>query len=86
MKKDEAKKVSLPLPGDCGYHPLGRKIIGGKATELDEFAWMAILQYKDGNGSLKQACSASLINREFLVTAAHCVDPATVEHWGYERL
>lgn len=85
VRKGDIKMAPLPLPGECGFHPLSRKIFGGKETELDEFAWMGILQYRRGN-SLKQACTASLINREFLVTAAHCVDPGAVTAMGYTKL
>lgn len=84
-KIEKTEEASLPLPGECGYHPFSRKIFGGKETELDEFTWMGLMQYKTGN-TIKQACSASLINRKFLVTAAHCADPAAVKDMGYSKL
>lgn len=84
-KKDETVEATLPLPGECGYHPFSRKIFGGTETELDEFTWMGLLQYRKGN-TVKQACSASLINRQYLVTAAHCADPAAVKDMGYSKL
>lgn len=85
LNKSGTKTSSLPLPGECGYQPLSRKIFGGKETDLDEFAWMGLLQYRTGN-LLKQACSASLINQAFLVTAAHCADPVAVAAMGYTDL
>lgn len=69
----------------CGFDPFFKKIVGGMEAELDEFPWMAILQYRAGQ-TVKQACSASLITKHFLVTAAHCVDPEAVEAMGYSKL
>lgn len=37
----------LPEPGVCG-DPLTNRIYGGSETKLDEFPWMALLQYKTG--------------------------------------
>lgn len=34
----------LPQPGVCG-RGLDNRIIGGTATGLDEFPWLALLQY-----------------------------------------
>lgn len=84
-RKNKVKNDVFPLPGECGIHPDGIKIYGGQEAELDEFPWMGILQYKKG-AVLKQACGASLINREFLITAAHCVDPVAIKAKGYEKL
>lgn len=85
-KQNQPQYVSvLPLPGECGYHPDSKKIFGGTEAELDEFSWMGILQYRR-NAELKQACSGSLINREYLITAAHCVDPSAVKDMGYDKL
>lgn len=33
------------LPNDCG-RDLSQRILGGERTELDEFAWMALLEYQ----------------------------------------
>lgn len=35
----------LPAPGICGINPIDERIIGGVPTEVDEFPWMALLQY-----------------------------------------
>lgn len=34
------------LPATCGVEPTTRKIIGGADVALDEFPWMAILEYE----------------------------------------
>lgn len=39
----------LPGIGECGIDSLGQKIYGGKAAGINEFPWMALLEYKSGN-------------------------------------
>lgn len=34
------------LPKECGIEPTTRKIFGGVGVELDEFPWMAVLEYE----------------------------------------
>lgn len=36
----------IPTGHDCGVESTTRKIIGGSGVELDEFPWMAILEYE----------------------------------------
>lgn len=36
----------IPTGHDCGVESTTRKIIGGAGVELDEFPWMAILEYE----------------------------------------
>lgn len=36
----------IPSHVDCGIESTTRKIIGGAGVELDEFPWMAILEYE----------------------------------------
>lgn len=38
----------LPPSGKCGIQSLGDRIYDGNATKLDEFPWMALLEYKAG--------------------------------------
>lgn len=39
----------LPALGECGIDSLGQKIYGGTAAGINEFPWMALLEYKSGN-------------------------------------
>ncbi|XP_077997970.1 uncharacterized protein LOC144451072 isoform X2 [Glandiceps talaboti] len=56
--------------GDCGI-PLARgKIHGGRITQLGEWPWMAML-YSAESG--KQFCGGTVLNRQWVLTAAHCI-------------
>lgn len=59
------------LPSDCG-RDLSQKIVGGERTELDEFPWMTLLEYQKPNGRTT-ACGGVLINKRYVLTAAHCI-------------
>lgn len=59
------------LPTDCGKD-LSQRIYGGEITGLDEFPWMALLEYVTLNG-IRTACGGVLISRRYVLTAAHCV-------------
>lgn len=39
------QKNILPESHECGYQLEQNRIIGGSFTELDEFSWMALLNY-----------------------------------------
>lgn len=43
----------LPGLGECGIDSLNQKIYGGTAAGINEFPWMALLEYKSGSGSCK---------------------------------
>lgn len=68
--------ISLPEPdsGECGQDSLENKIVGGSETSLGEYPWIALFKYIKGN-KIQYACSGSLVNEQYVVTAAHCVDP-----------
>lgn len=66
-------KYTLPKPPNCGAD-MSNRIFGGQKTALDEFPWIALINYRHPNGSTSFHCGASLINSRYLVTAAHCVE------------
>jgi len=37
---------SLPEEGYCGNVPTSKKLYGGQYTDIDEFPWMAVLEYQ----------------------------------------
>ncbi|XP_011874753.1 PREDICTED: uncharacterized protein LOC105565840 [Vollenhovia emeryi] len=59
------------LPSDCG-RDLSQKLLGGERTEPSEFPWMALLEYQKPNGRTT-ACGGVLINKRYVLTAAHCI-------------
>lgn len=51
----------------CGLNVAGTRIIGGKKAAVNQWPWMAGLIVDN------KLCGGSLINEQFIVTAAHCV-------------
>ena len=47
-------------------------IVGGSITKLGDFPYMALLGY-DVFGQIYYTCGGSLINKWYVLTAAHCV-------------
>ncbi|XP_067616863.1 serine protease easter isoform X4 [Eurosta solidaginis] len=63
----------LPQPGQCG-NVLSNRIYGGNATKIDEYPWMALIEYTKPNGAKGHHCGGSLINSRYVITASHCVN------------
>ncbi|XP_044532995.1 serine protease 42-like [Gracilinanus agilis] len=57
----------------CGQHHPFRKIIGGDIATAKKWPWQVSLQVNQGH-----MCGGSLINKEWVITAAHCVT------WNYD--
>ncbi|KAJ8960286.1 hypothetical protein NQ318_004011 [Aromia moschata] len=60
------------LPPDCGLIETESRIRNGENAELLEFPWMAILSYNTSKG-VKFNCGGSIINENYILTAAHCI-------------
>ncbi|CAO1429480.1 unnamed protein product [Diamesa hyperborea] len=56
----------------CNLTLSSNRVANGEAADLNEFPWMALLQYRVEN-ALKFHCGGSLINERFVLTAAHCL-------------
>ncbi|XP_055697815.1 CLIP domain-containing serine protease B10-like [Phlebotomus papatasi] len=57
----------------CGFQGHTTRIVGGSVTELNEFPWMALLDYEHENGTWISKSGGFLINARYVITAAHCV-------------
>lgn len=61
-----------PKKNECGTS-IGIRIYGGENADIDEFPWLALLQYENRKLERKYSCGGSLINQRYVITAAHCV-------------
>ncbi|XP_026316168.1 phenoloxidase-activating enzyme-like [Hyposmocoma kahamanoa] len=62
-----------PKSGCCGKQiKLGDRIVGGEQTNVDDYPWMALIEYLD-NGRIKLLCGGALISERYVLTAGHCV-------------
>ena len=68
--EDAASKVST-----CGQSNFRNpdRIVGGMEAKKNEFPWQAWLIMAQ-EGAAYGACGGSLINNQWILTAAHCVD------------
>ncbi|RZB70351.1 Trypsin domain containing protein [Asbolus verrucosus] len=78
-KGDESRL--LPKLEDCGKQSPSPKIAGGAVAELDDFAWLALLYYKN-KVRIQHGCHGSLISNKYVVTAAHCLDSYQTRNIG----
>lgn len=69
MRSDINECVSQISVSVCGRPPLNPRIVGGKNAPEGSWPWMVSLHY-DGN----HFCGGSLINNDWVLTAAHCVN------------
>lgn len=68
---------------DDGEHveQIARPIVGGAVDEGDPAVVMLVSYAPDH--SVFETCTASVVAKDVLLTAAHCIDPATHPSYGY---
>ena len=59
--------------GECGSNYDGHNVLGGERTKLGELPFVVLLGYLI-NGRIYYTCGGSLINRHYVLTAAHCIE------------
>lgn len=52
----------------CGIINTKNRIVGGEETQVNQYPWMVVLLY-----SGRFYCGGTLINNQYVLTAAHCV-------------
>lgn len=62
------------LIGDCGKGGPGTRIVGGKEAGKGDWPWQALLQSKRHGF---QFCGGTLVHRQWVLTASHCVEGKT---------
>lgn len=51
---------------ECGHHDKIIRVFGGEDAAINEYSWVAYVKYG------RTLCGGSLINRRYVLTAAHC--------------
>lgn len=64
-----AGNVQRPLP--AFNRGIGGRIVGGTEAQLGEFPWQVSWQ-RQGFGSYSHSCGGSILNENWILTAAHC--------------
>uniref|UniRef100_A0A182J8R7 Uncharacterized protein n=1 Tax=Anopheles atroparvus TaxID=41427 RepID=A0A182J8R7_ANOAO len=64
-------RIGSVNPDSCGIQ-MDDRIVGGTRAAIDQYPWMALLQYARQEKK-RLACGGALLNRRFVLTAAHCV-------------
>eukprot|EP00794_Sanderia_malayensis_P016910 gene16910-18616_t len=59
-------------PRKCGTTKYSTRIVGGVYAKKGAFPWQAAIMWRAGISKDQQFCGGSLIDREWVLTAAHC--------------
>lgn len=71
---DVTNHPNLPLLDHNLCGPVSQeKIFGGNKTRIFDFPWMVLLAYNTGKQIPEFKCGGSLINKRYVLTAAHCI-------------
>ncbi|XP_055617608.1 serine protease grass-like [Toxorhynchites rutilus septentrionalis] len=80
----EPEMTTNLLPKDCGQS-VAERIANGNLTRVFDYPWMALLRYAQ-NGEILDGCGGSLINKRYVLTAAHCLKTRSTLQLDHIRL
>ena len=75
--KESGRWKPSGIEGECGLKATLEHIVGGSIAKLGEYPYMALLGY-NVDGDTLYACGGSLLNKKYVLTAAHCFDQLDV--------
>merc|ERR1711899_648815 len=58
---------------ECGTPLFSQSILGGKTTKFGSYPFMALLGYEHPRYGLTYECGGTVINKYYILTAAHCM-------------
>ncbi|TMW43553.1 hypothetical protein DOY81_011367, partial [Sarcophaga bullata] len=75
VKTNDNIPKRLPTEEDgCGFSQNAfKKIVGGEASKIGAWPWIALIGYDDGFSASPFKCGGTLVTARHVITAAHCI-------------